>query len=184
MDQVRQINSHEDTYLHQLESSWIVTTSLFEEGILVRSFSTPSAHTFVFDNSSVDALTSSSMVIPVPTITVRNSSFNEVVATKQSLTINCPTLWSAERPFIYTLVVTLRNASDGVVVQSESCRVGFRTIDIQNGLLRVNTHPITVRGVNYHEHDPVNGHTVNPALLEADIQLMKRNNFNAVRTSH
>ena len=58
------------------------------------------------------------------------------------------------------------------------------TIDITGGLLRINHQPILIRGVNLHEHDPMRGHLVSPELLEADVKLMKRNNFNAVRTSH
>eukprot|EP01035_Chromulina_nebulosa_P017617 gene17617-23193_t len=57
-------------------------------------------------------------------------------------------------------------------------------IDISNGLLRVNQRPIMIRGVNIHEHDPVSGHTVSNQVIEADIKLLKRNNFNAIRTSH
>ncbi len=100
------------------------------------------------------------------------------------LSLDSAVLWSAEKPHTYTLVVSLVNLQDGIKVQCESCRLGFRTIDINNGLLRVNHRPITIRGVNLHEHDPIRGHYISPRLIEADIKLMKRNNFNAVRTSH
>jgi hypothetical protein len=71
------------------------------------------------------------------------------------------------------------------VLQSESCRLGLRTVEITTaGVLTVNDRRLTVRGVNLHEHDPVLGHVVTPQLLEADVLLMKRHNFNAVRTSH
>ena len=103
---------------------------------------------------------------------------------KQRLNVVSPTLWTAESPHVYTLVVSLRNSRDNTVVQAESCRLGFRTVEIAEGFLKVNQKPIMVRGVNYHEHDPVQGHTVSSQLLEADIKLMKRYNFNAVRTSH
>ena len=100
------------------------------------------------------------------------------------LALDSAVLWSAERPHVYTLVVSLINTRDDVTVQSESSRLAFRTIDIKNGLLRINHRPITIRGVNFHEHDPIRGHAVSPQLTEADIKLMKRHNFNAVRTSH
>jgi hypothetical protein len=71
------------------------------------------------------------------------------------------------------------------LLQSESCRVGLRTVEITTaGVLTVNDRRLTMRGVNLHEHDPVLGHVVTPQLLEADVLLMKRHNFNAVRTSH
>ena len=71
------------------------------------------------------------------------------------------------------------------VLQAESCRIGLRTIRITpEGILTVNNRPVVIRGANLHEHDPIFGHTITPQLMEADILIMKRHNFNAVRTSH
>ena len=71
------------------------------------------------------------------------------------------------------------------ILQSESCRVGIRTIRVSpEGVLTVNNRPVTIRGANLHEHDPIFGHTVTPQVMEADVLIMKRHNFNAVRTSH
>jgi len=71
------------------------------------------------------------------------------------------------------------------VLQAESCRIGLRTVRITpEGMLTVNNRPVVIRGVNLHEHDPIFGHTITPQLMEADILIMKRHNFNAVRTSH
>lgn len=98
--------------------------------------------------------------------------------------VKAPKLWSAERPNVYTLVMSLRNTTDGSIVQAESCRVAFRTVDINYGLLRVNAKPVMIRGTNFHEHDPYKGSTVSPRIIEADIQLMKRNNINAIRTAN
>lgn len=81
-------------------------------------------------------------------------------------------LWSAESPFLYTLTVTLQNSSH-IVVQSESCRVGFRTVDIQGGSLLVNGKAITFCGVNRHEHDPDTGKTVSLDRMKQDICLIK-----------
>ncbi|WP_369815461.1 glycoside hydrolase family 2 TIM barrel-domain containing protein, partial [Caulobacter sp. Root343] len=41
-----------------------------------------------------------------------------------------------------------------------------------------------MRGVNRHEHDPETFHVISEASMRRDIELMKRNNINAVRTSH
>ena len=38
--------------------------------------------------------------------------------------------------------------------------------------------------MNYHEHHDVKGHVVDKATMMKDIELMKRHNINAVRTSH
>ncbi|MBR3571883.1 MAG: hypothetical protein IKN99_01345, partial [Bacteroidales bacterium] len=62
--------------------------------------------------------------------------------------------------------------------------IGFRNIRIEDGLLKVNGVPVTIRGVNRHEHDPKTGHVVSRERMEQDILLMKANNINTVRTSH
>lgn len=167
------------SYVTQFQSDWIVTASLFEEGILVTSMETPTSHSFVFDSPSIHSITSKSTYAPFPIL----SSSGEAIC-NLLFTTNTPTLWSAERPYVYTLVVSLRNSRDGSLVQAESCRLAFRMIDISNGLLRINQRPTIIRGVNYHEHDPVTGHYVSQHLVETDVKLMKRNNFNAIRLSH
>ncbi len=91
--------------------------------------------------------------------------------------------WSAETPNLYTLVTELLDAK-GQVLQSTSRDVGFRKVEILNGLVSVNGKPITIRGVNRHEHDPETFHVISHASMERDIRLMKRNNINAIRTSH
>lgn len=91
--------------------------------------------------------------------------------------------WSAEAPNLYTLIMRLENATSGTSdIISE--KTGFRTSEIKNGQLLVNGKPILIKGVNLHEHDPYTGHYVDTALLIKDLTLMKRNNINAIRTSH
>jgi beta-galactosidase len=91
--------------------------------------------------------------------------------------------WSAESPRLYTLLLTLRDAS-GVVIEAIPSQVGFRTVEIRNNQLQLNGRPITLRGVNRHEMDPDTGYTVSRESMLKDILLMKRHNINAVRTSH
>lgn len=91
--------------------------------------------------------------------------------------------WTAETPNLYLLLVELTDAK-GQVVQSTPTRIGFRTVAIKDGLVTVNGAPITIRGVNRHEHDPETFHVISKESMERDIQLMKRNNINAIRTSH
>jgi beta-galactosidase len=91
--------------------------------------------------------------------------------------------WTAESPNLYTLLIELADAR-GQVVQSTASRIGFRTVAIQDGLVTVNGKPITIRGVNRHEHDPETFHVISLESMERDVQLMKRNNINAIRTSH
>ncbi|WP_234571125.1 glycoside hydrolase family 2 TIM barrel-domain containing protein [Rhodohalobacter sp. 614A] len=85
--------------------------------------------------------------------------------------------WSAEKPHLYTLVVSLGN-------ERLSHKVGFREIEIKNGQLHVNGKYILLKGVNRHEHDPDKGHTVSREDMLAEIKTMKKFNLNAVRTAH
>lgn len=94
-----------------------------------------------------------------------------------------PRLWSAEHPELYTLVVELCDAG-GSVVDRVSTRVGFRRVEIVDGVYRINGQPLSLRGVNRHEWNPRTGRTLSSADMIADITLMKQNNINAVRTSH
>jgi beta-galactosidase len=91
--------------------------------------------------------------------------------------------WTAETPNLYMLLVELSDAR-GQIVQSSYARIGFRTVAMRNGLVTVNGRPITIRGVNRHEHDPETFHVISLESMENDIRLMKLNNINALRTSH
>lgn len=105
--------------------------------------------------------------------------------TTQTLSAPVPGVrpWTAETPNLYTLLVELLDA-DGKLIQATPQRIGFRTVEIKDGLVMVNGRPITIRGVNRHEHDPETFHVISEASMRRDIELMKRNNINAVRTSH
>ncbi len=94
-----------------------------------------------------------------------------------------PEKWSAEKPVLYTLVLSLKDA-DGNLVEARSSKIGFREVEIKDGQLLVNGKSIKLYGVNRHDHDHINGKTVSREDLEQDVLLMKRFNFNAVRTSH
>ncbi|MGE4490459.1 MAG: glycoside hydrolase family 2 TIM barrel-domain containing protein, partial [Kiritimatiellales bacterium] len=94
-----------------------------------------------------------------------------------------PEKWTAETPTLYTLLLTLRDAS-GHIVEVIPQRVGFREVEIINSRLCVNGVPILIKGTNRHEHDPDTGHTISREAMIRDIQLLKENNFNAVRTCH
>lgn len=91
--------------------------------------------------------------------------------------------WTAETPNLYDLLVELYDAK-GALIQSTAQPVGFRTVEMKNGLVSINGRPITIRGVNRHEHDPETFHVISRESMEQDIRLMKRNNINAIRTSH
>ncbi len=97
--------------------------------------------------------------------------------------ITGPELWSAENPVLYTIVLTLKDA-DGNAVEARSAKIGFREVETKEGQLWVNGKSIKLYGVNRHDHDHIRGKTVTREDMETDVLLMKRFNFNAVRTCH
>ena len=90
--------------------------------------------------------------------------------------------WDAEHPYLYSLWVILED-DKGNSLDDVAMYIGFRNIRIEDGLLKVNGVPVTIRGVNRHEHDPKTGHVADKRIKE-DILLMKANNINTIRTSH
>ncbi len=97
--------------------------------------------------------------------------------------IKNPRKWTAETPYLYTLVLVLKDDS-GNVADIRSCRIGFREVQINNGQLLINGKPVKLRGVYRHEHDDVEGKVISYETMLTDITLLKKFNFNAVRTSH
>ncbi|HED65935.1 MAG TPA: DUF4981 domain-containing protein [Planctomycetes bacterium] len=100
-----------------------------------------------------------------------------------SLTVDRPALWSAESPTLYRLLLFLEDEG-GRALEVETCRVGFREVEIRGELLLINGTPVKLKGVNRHEHDPDRGHAIGRERMIQDIELMKRANVNTVRTSH
>ena len=91
--------------------------------------------------------------------------------------------WSAEHPNLYKLVITIKDKK-GKTQEVTSVKIGFRSVEIKNGLLLINGQRITLKGVNTQEADPETGHVMSEYLIMKDIRLWKENNINAVRLSH
>ncbi|KAL2841744.1 glycosyl hydrolases family 2, TIM barrel domain-containing protein [Aspergillus pseudoustus] len=94
-----------------------------------------------------------------------------------SIPVQSPKHWTAETPNLYHLVLQF---GDQVLAQ----RVGFRQVEMKNGLLVVNGKRVVFKGANRHEHHPRHGRTVPEDLLRQDLLMMKRHNLNALRTCH
>ena len=101
------------------------------------------------------------------------------------LTIDAGTVkpWSAEGVTLYEMDLRLLDRK-GKTLQEIGKPIGFRTVEIKDGLLRINGEAVTIRGVNRHEHDAYTGHVISKESMEEDVKNMKANNINAVRTSH
>lgn len=91
--------------------------------------------------------------------------------------------WSAEIPYLYTLYITLKD-KNGEVFEVIPQRVGFRSVEIKGSDLLVNGKRIFLKGVNRHEHNATQGHTLTHDDMRKDMEMMKKLNVNAVRHSH
>lgn len=94
-----------------------------------------------------------------------------------------PLKWSAEYPNLYTALIILKDKT-GKTIEAMTFSTGFRKVEIKDGNFLINGQRVYIKGVNRHEHDPVNGHVVSEASMLQDIKLMKKFNINTVRTSH
>lgn len=94
-----------------------------------------------------------------------------------------PLLWSAEHPNLYRLTITLLDGR-GKAVEALCQEVGFREVEIKNGIFCLNGQKIYIYGTNHHDQNPETGRYMPIELIEKDLKLMKANNINAVRTSH
>ncbi len=103
------------------------------------------------------------------------------VTTLKSIVTNAK-FWSAEKPNLYTLVVTLK--SNGIPIEYISTKFGFRKIEIKDGIIFINGERIVFKGTNRHEFDCRTGRYMTEDVMVSDILQMKQNNINAVRTSH
>ncbi len=98
--------------------------------------------------------------------------------------VRLPNKWTAETPYLYTLLLEVVNPQ-GEVVEARSQKIGFRKVEFsQDNELLINGKPVEIIGVNRHDHDPIVGKALTREHLRKDVEMMKRFNFNAVRTSH
>ncbi len=97
--------------------------------------------------------------------------------------INGPFKWTAETPYLYTVILVLKD-ENGKVIEAARSTTGFRTIEIRDGMLLVNGISVKLKGVNIHDHDPYHGRALDYKWIEKDLKLMKQENINTVRFSH
>ncbi|MBD3917599.1 DUF4981 domain-containing protein [Paenibacillus sp. PR3] len=91
--------------------------------------------------------------------------------------IDHPSLWNAEHPYLYK--VTLQTEEELI-----GEKVGLREINVNNGVIRLNGAAVKFKGVNRHDCDPVTGAVINREQMLVDLHLMKQHNINSIRTSH
>ncbi|MBN2684064.1 MAG: hypothetical protein JXR40_02180 [Pontiellaceae bacterium] len=93
-----------------------------------------------------------------------------------------PMLWSAETPTLYELSLKLK--SGDTVLDTIHWRFGFKKVEVDGEVFKINGQAVKLKGVNRHEHHPRTGRYVDHETMIRDVQLMKQANINMVRTSH
>jgi len=126
---------------------------------------------------------------------LKDSNNKEIASSRQKVSMNQkasaqvffsepiknPLKWTAETPHLYQLILTLKSGKETEVVGT---KIGFREVEILNGRLCINGKPIYIKGVNRHEHDEKTGHVISEESMLKDLELLRQNNLNAVRTCH
>lgn len=114
------------------------------------------------------------------------SSEKELSGGKETITYNktvkSPDKWSPETPNLYTLVMSVE--LDGKVICVKSYKVGFKKVEIKGEKIYFNGMPLMIKGVNRHDFDCDYGWAVPKYRYTQDLDIMKQNNINSIRTSH
>lgn len=106
------------------------------------------------------------------------SAAGDVQTVEFSIPVKNPLKWTAETPNLYHVVISLDET------QYIASKVGFRKVELKDGLIKVNGKRIVFKGANRHEHHPTLGRTIPYEFLKNDLLIMKTHNINAIRTSH
>lgn len=101
---------------------------------------------------------------------------------KVSMSVPNPRKWTAETPNLYSVELSLH--VDSSQVQAVQQNIGFRKVELKNGLICVNGTALQFHGVNRHDHHPSFGRAVPVDFIRKDLLLMKQHNVNALRCSH
>lgn len=131
---------------------------------------------FCEDLNLILVLSSDNKILINETIEVKEESFS------YSKILNKVKKWSDEEPNLYDLKLKLKNKNQ--VLEEVNLKVGFRRVEIIDSTLFLNGKRLFIKGVNRHEFETHTGRVINEELTENDIKLLKKNNFNAIRTSH
>ena len=101
----------------------------------------------------------------------------------ESVQVSQPKLWSAEKPYLYTVRLSVLDKA-GKTQECTFFKHGFRKVEFKANKLYVNNVLTYLKGADRHDIHPVHGKAVPVESMVEDILLMKRHNLNTVRTSH
>lgn len=130
--------------------------------------------------ASAKLIDSNNVEILLGTKETELSGGNEAVTFTE--TVKAPKKWSAETPNLYTLVMIIE--LDGKIICVKTYKVGFKKVEIKGEKIYYNGMPLMIKGVNRHDFDCDNGWAVPREIYTQDLDIMKQNNINSIRTSH
>lgn len=114
---------------------------------------------------------------------VADAQADMVEAFTVKIPVKEPALWSAEEPKLYELLAVVED-ENGEVQEVFKQMVGFRRFEMIDNIMCINGKRIVFKGVNRHEFSSKRGRVPSEEEAVKDIMTMKRNNINAIRTSH
>lgn len=91
--------------------------------------------------------------------------------------------WETGDPYLYRLLLRVTGA-DGRLIEVVPYRIGFRRFELKNRIMLLNGKRLIINGVNRHEWNPRRGRAILPEDMKKDIEILKKNHINAVRTCH
>ena len=97
--------------------------------------------------------------------------------------IGCVIPWDHHNPYLYTLVIRIFDEK-GALTELVPYRIGFRRIEIKDGVILFNGKRIIFNGVNRHEWNAERGRCITMEDMEFDMKVFLENHINAVRTCH
>lgn len=105
--------------------------------------------------------------------------------TELEVQVETPSLWSCEEPNLYEIQVKLYSGEEFTCYETGAkTTIGFREFKLEDKIMKLNGKRIVFRGVNRHEFHCDHGRAITKENIKQDLLIMKRNNMNAVRTSH
>ena len=91
--------------------------------------------------------------------------------------------WDNHTPYLYKTFLEITN-EDGTLLEVVPYNIGFRRIEIIDKVMYLNGERLIIVGVNRHEWNPRTGRCISLDDMISDMNCLKKNNINAVRTCH
>lgn len=113
----------------------------------------------------------------------RIDSFELENEKKKNLRIKNILPWTAETPNTYIITLQVQDIERNTLEVIRQ-QIGFRHIEIENGILKLNGRRIFMRGINRHEYNPKTGRAITKEQIYEEILLIKEAGCNAIRCSH